>query len=190
MAYNIVLPRGAVRSGGIGPIGFFALFLSMGFAQPLAAQDPFEIRSVMDGVYTDAQAEEGEKTFQAVCSNCHNAANPLSGRNFLVRWTERPMYQIWEYMTTRMPYGAPGSLEAEEYAGVLAYILKLNSYPAGDTPMPHNGFEVANIDFDLRPDLKTNRSSSTGEGAGARKGLLERLGFSETRHAGAARLSR
>jgi hypothetical protein len=50
-----------------------------------------------------------------------------------------------------MPYGNPGSLTPEQYAEALAYILRENAYPSGTTPLPSIGYEVANIDFDLKP---------------------------------------
>ena len=35
-----------------------------------------------------------------------------------------------------MPYGGGGTLQPEQYRAVTAYILKINGYPAGDTPDP------------------------------------------------------
>lgn len=121
------------------------------FSAPLVAQDA-EIRSALDGVYTNEQADEGEKTFSNICSSCHtDEDDPLSGRSFIGTWADRPLYALWEYTTTRMPYRAPGSLSPEEYAAVLAHILRMNGYPASDVPLPHSPFEVADIDLDLHP---------------------------------------
>ena len=120
-------------------------------AAPASAQMG-EIRSTLDGVYTDEQAEVGERVFNTICSNCHNASNPLSGRLFITKWADRSLYRIWEFITTRMPYGAPGSLTQEEYVGVLAFILRLNGYPAGDTPLPQLFYEIGNINLDRYSD--------------------------------------
>jgi hypothetical protein len=35
-----------------------------------------------------------------------------------------------------MPKNEPGSLQADEYVDVTAYLLKLNELPAGTDPMP------------------------------------------------------
>ena len=35
-----------------------------------------------------------------------------------------------------MPEGDPGSLSSEEYAAVVAYLLRLNDYPPGLAPLP------------------------------------------------------
>jgi mono/diheme cytochrome c family protein len=134
---------------------FAAAALAVGLlaatSSPVAAQGAPQVRSVFDGVYTEAQAEAGEVMFVNVCSACHNAENPLAGHSFLAKWSGRPLYAIWDYLTTRMPYGNPGSLTPEQYAETLAYILRENAYPPGTTPLPSVGYEVANIDFDLAP---------------------------------------
>jgi len=133
------------------------------FCSPLTAQDGV-IRSALDGVYTNEQADEGEKTFSNSCSNCHSDKDdPLSGESFIGTWADRPLYALWEYTTTRMPYRTPGSLSPEEYAAVLAYILRMNGYPASETPLPHSPFEVADIDLDLHPEpLGAERRPTTG----------------------------
>jgi mono/diheme cytochrome c family protein len=120
-------------------------------AVPLDGQAPGRVRSTLEGVYTDAQADEGAQIFTRICSKCHDQENPLRGPSFFAKWTERPLYAIWEFLTTSMPYGAPASLAPEEYAAALAYILRLNGYPSGETRLPHVPFEVANIDFDRPP---------------------------------------
>jgi hypothetical protein len=35
-----------------------------------------------------------------------------------------------------MPLDNPGGLAPEEYAAVIAYVLKLNQYPAGSSELP------------------------------------------------------
>ncbi len=46
-----------------------------------------------------------------------------------------------------MPEGDPGSLQPEEYADVLAYLLSLNDYPAGDQPLPPDVAVLSTIHF-------------------------------------------
>ena len=136
-----------------------ALFLSLtlaAFPVPAAAQLP-GARTTMDGVYTDEQADAGAKTYEAICSTCHGTGLPLKGPSFLKKWSDQSLYRLWEYMSTRMPYGAPGTLAGEEYLGMLAWVLRENGYPAGDTPLPDtnaNGiyFEIAPIFLAPRPD--------------------------------------
>jgi mono/diheme cytochrome c family protein len=127
-----------------------ALALCLSTAASLTAQTP-AVRSTNAGVYTTDQADRGAETFRNICAGCHNQDNPISGRSFLNKWTGRPFFAIWTFVTTSMPYGNPASLAPEEYASVLAYILRLNGYPAGEKPIPSEPMEVANIDFDLPP---------------------------------------
>ncbi len=113
----------------------FALLLLAASASPAAAQLP-AMRSTMDGVYTNAQADLGEQTYAAICSTCHAGGAPLKGPSFLAKWSDQSLYRLWEYMSTRMPYTAPGTLSSEQYLGLLAWILRENGYPAGETPLP------------------------------------------------------
>jgi mono/diheme cytochrome c family protein len=110
-----------------------ALFLAAVVAAPLSAQ---ATRTTMDGVYTNEQADLGGKTYEAICSKCHATGAALTGPGFLNKWSDQSLYRLWEYMSSRMPYGAPGTLTPEEYLGMLAWILRQNGYPAGDTPLP------------------------------------------------------
>ena len=110
-----------------------ALLLLAVWAAPAAAQ---ATRTTMDGVYTTEQADLGAKTYEAVCAKCHATGAALTGPGFLNKWSDQSLYRLWEYMSTRMPYGAPGTLTPEEYLGMLAWILRQNGYPAGTTPLP------------------------------------------------------
>lgn len=127
-------------------------------ASPASAQDG-GVRTTMDGVYTVEQAELGAKTYEAICARCHATGASLKGRGFLEKWSNQSLYRLWEYMSTRMPYGAPGSLSTEEYLGMLAWILQQNGYPAGDKPLPDtnlNGifYEIGQINLVPNPDMK------------------------------------
>ena len=127
-------------------------------ASPVAAQLP-ATRSTLDGVYTDAQADAGAETYAKICSNCHATGASLKGPSFLNKWADQSLYRLWEYLSTRMPYGAPGTLSSEQYLGMLAWILRENGYPAGDTPLPDgnvNGifYEIGYINLDRKVEPK------------------------------------
>ena len=91
--------------------------------------------TVLDGVYTNAQAARGEAAYSASCSGCHegqDADGPaLSGKAFLDRWREDTLEPLFTFVKTRMPGNLPGSLEDKAYADILAYILQANHLPAG-----------------------------------------------------------
>src|SRR6476660_5924270 len=91
--------------------------------------------SILDGVYTDAQAMRGEEAYMANCARCHEGecpeGPPLSMMIFTERWREENLSFLFGFMKTRMPAKAEGSLEENVYLDILTYILKKNEYPAG-----------------------------------------------------------
>lgn len=92
-------------------------------------------RSAAAGAYTARQATQGEATFRNVCGNCHGTAE-FSGPTFLKTWSGRPVFALFDQLRYSMPLDNPGGLAREEYAAVIAYVLKLNQYPAGSSELP------------------------------------------------------
>lgn len=96
-----------------------------------------------EGVYSDAQAARGETVYQQYCAACHgpslqgNPAAPLTGPAFGARWEDgkHTLDDLFFIVRSLMPNNAPGSLSKAQYADVVAYILKINGYPAGDTEL-------------------------------------------------------
>jgi hypothetical protein len=43
---------------------------------------------------------------------------------------------MYELISSTMPDGEPGSLDAQEYVDVVAYLLRVNNYPTGETELP------------------------------------------------------
>ena len=91
--------------------------------------------SVADGVFTEAQATRGEATFRRVCSACHDT-NEFSGGRFRLTWVGQSAADLYDTIATLMPEGDPGSLTPAQYAGVVAYLLQVNGYPAGESALP------------------------------------------------------
>jgi quinoprotein glucose dehydrogenase len=91
--------------------------------------------TVLDGVYTHAQAERGEAVYSTTCIGCHegqDADGPeLMGNAFLDRWREDTLQPLFTFIKTSMPGNTPGSLDERAYADVIAFILEANSLPAG-----------------------------------------------------------
>lgn len=103
-----------------------------GFMAPMA--------SAAEGLYSPAQALRGEETYQQFCSACHGArlqgtpAAPLTGEAFRGRWEDgkHTLDDLYYIIRSLMPNNAPGSLSKSQYADVVAFILKVNNYPAGE----------------------------------------------------------
>ena len=98
-------------------------------------------RSAWDGVYTDAQAKRGKESYEYSCAMCHSPnleGDPsrdipaLVGEEFLDEWNTRPVKGLFDVMSKSMPKDAPGSLRAQTYADVLAYLLQSSEFPSGD----------------------------------------------------------
>jgi S-disulfanyl-L-cysteine oxidoreductase SoxD len=95
------------------------------------------------GFFSDAQAARGESVYQQYCAACHgpslqgNPAAPLTGAAFRARWEDgkHTLDDLFFIVRSLMPNNAPGSLSKAQYADVVAYILKVNGYPAGDAEL-------------------------------------------------------
>ena len=117
-------------------LGIF-LILVLASAPAAAAQESRKSTTVWDGVYTAAQAERGKEAYAAQCSSCHSAdlsgqsAPPLKGDAFMENWREDSVNSLFNFIRTRMPARAPGSLSEKAYIEILSYILSVNTFPAG-----------------------------------------------------------
>jgi len=94
--------------------------------------------------YTAEQATAGERVFTTVCATCHGR-NEFVGPIFAMTWMAEPVGSLFEHISTAMPQDRPGSLSAEEYAAVVAYLLRLNGRPAGDRPLPADAELLARV---------------------------------------------
>ncbi|CAN5803739.1 cytochrome c [soil metagenome] len=107
-------------------------------------------RSTLDGVYTAQQATRGETIFRNICGNCH-ATSEFSGSGFQTKWSATPVFTFFEQIRSTMPLDNPGGLSAAEYSAVIAYILKLNAYPAGPRELPAADSALKQIRFEKQP---------------------------------------
>jgi len=113
-------------------------FFLIGLFAAVAAGEQQKERTVLDGVYKEAQALKGEQEFEANCARCHiedPEAPQLTGRSFIDRWREDSLNALFNHMSTRMPPGDPGLLGKPVYVQILAHLLHINDYPPGDTEL-------------------------------------------------------
>jgi mono/diheme cytochrome c family protein len=90
-----------------------------------------------DGVYTEAQAKQGETVYMTHCADCHGQdfggreqAPALAGLGFLDKWNKTALRKLFE-MVEQMPPDEPKVLPTQQYVDVLAYLLSANGFPAG-----------------------------------------------------------
>jgi mono/diheme cytochrome c family protein len=106
-------------------------------------------RTVLTAVYTGDQATRGQQEFQQSCASCHSISE-FSGPIFQRIWAGRAVGELYEFISTMMPDGDPGSLTADEYAGVIAYFLRQNQYPEGEAELPADAAVLRGILFPNR----------------------------------------
>jgi mono/diheme cytochrome c family protein len=92
--------------------------------------------STMGGVYTTAQAARGEEAYFSLCVSCHPAGTMHSEPAFSATWAGRPLSDLYDAIKDKMPKNDPGTLTLAEAAQLVAYLLKMNSIPAGKTDLP------------------------------------------------------
>jgi hypothetical protein len=98
--------------------------------EPQTKTDP-PMRTTLDGVYSAAQAERGQKTYGMTClGGCHNAASH-KGSEFKKNWAGHDVGELFARIADTMPDDNPGALTAKESADVVGYLFKLNGLPAG-----------------------------------------------------------
>lgn len=108
------------------------------------AQSQAPGKTVLEGVYSDAQAARGQALYTAHCSVCHGdalegvSAPELIGNRFIERWREDMLDTIYNFIKERMPLGRAADanpIPASDYLDILTYILKVNGYRAGPSEL-------------------------------------------------------
>ncbi len=94
--------------------------------------------SVWDGVYSEEQAKRGVTVYQESCAACHGVdlrgdsnSPSLIGVSFMFLWEHRSLGELLTKIQTEMPPANPNSLPSENYVDILAYVMQVNSFPAG-----------------------------------------------------------
>lgn len=95
------------------------------------------------GIYTDDQAKRGEAVSNKFCTSCHGpelsggeAGPTLVGLEFLGNWNNLTAGDFYDRVHSTMPADAPGTLTAQQTSDVMAYVFKLNKFPAGTSELP------------------------------------------------------
>lgn len=65
------------------------------------------------------------------------AGPPLSGADFrsYLQFSKITASQLFDFVTSQMPYNKPGSLSKKQYLDALAFIFYTNGYPGGGQPL-------------------------------------------------------
>lgn len=100
--------------------------------------------------FTAAQTGNGAQVYTASCASCHGAqlqggAGPtLAGTPFLKKWTggTHQLSSLHATISQQMPLNKPGSLSAQQYLDVTAFILSKNGYRPGNTALNAAGLKM------------------------------------------------
>jgi mono/diheme cytochrome c family protein len=109
---------------------------------------------IWSGVYTAPQAKRGEAIYADRCASCHapdlsgiDQAPALTGGDFTAEWNDQSVNDLFERVRISMPADKPGSLERQQVADVLAFLLQKNDLPAGQTELPTTAEALKEIRF-------------------------------------------
>ena len=109
-------------------------------------------RSVWEGIYSPEQAARGEAQYVERCAACHGAtlngtgeAPGLAGGEFVSHYDQLTVGDLFDRVRTTMPQNDPGTLSRDQYADVVAFLLKSNGFPAGTTALDRRSEVLATI---------------------------------------------
>ncbi len=100
-------------------------------------------RTTWDGVFTEEQAKRGDALYQEHCVRCHGAslqgngegAGALTGPVFMANWNGVGMGAMLERVRLTMPQDKPGKMTRQEIADLLAFVLRSNKFPPGESEL-------------------------------------------------------
>jgi S-disulfanyl-L-cysteine oxidoreductase SoxD len=130
--------------------GAMAMAATLGWL-PVHAQDGQ--KTTWDGVYTADQAKKGEALYNAQCAKCHGDsamggdAPSLADSGFAGAWDTLDLSQLSDRIRVSMPLDAPGTLTRAESADIVAYLLRQNRFPDGQTALPDSAAGLSMVKY-------------------------------------------
>ncbi len=126
-----------------------------GASPPLTIAGPHaRQRTTWDSVFTDEQATRGQAAYSKTCARCHleslaggDESPPLVGGKFSGNWNGLTLTELHDRVRGSMPTDDPGSYSAQHVTDVIAYVLRVNGFPAGKTELTHEGGALNGIIF-------------------------------------------
>jgi len=134
--------------------GVIAIAVSAGLELAMQTSPP---QTIWDGIYTKAQATRGEQSYKQACGYCHrdnlqgDEGPALVGSRFTYQWRDQSVKDLFVAISTRMPDDAPGSLPAQTYSDIVAFLLNANDAPAGDIELTPDLDALARLRFTEKP---------------------------------------
>ena len=115
-------------------------------------------RSVWDGVFSKEQVTRGQSAYNSQCARCHGEAllggensPPLADKDFLERWSGKPIGSLVELTKKTMPSDGPGKLSRRQVTDIAAFILSANGFPAGKNDLDPDAAAQNEILIEKKP---------------------------------------
>ena len=123
---------------------FWALLPALALSQARAQETALS--------YTDDQARAGAALYGDVCAMCHGGnlddgpfGPVLKGPQFMQKYGGQNAFVLFDMTQSTMPQLDPGSLSSEDYANVVAFILRENDIVPGEAPLPDDAASLTSI---------------------------------------------
>src|SRR5437867_2410556 len=96
------------------------------------AQSQAPGKTVLDGVFSEAQAKRGQAAYAVHCNVCHGdalegvSAPELTGNHFIEHWREDMLDTIYNFIKENMPVGRAADAKRipdNDYLDILTHIL-------------------------------------------------------------------
>ncbi len=115
-----------LESSGYCKVRLFLFLLLLSGA--LRGESP----SLSSGIYSEHQAERGADLYFVHCAHCHL---PSFYTNVDVAWNGMSVLDFYYKVSGSMPADNPRNLSQSEYLNIVAWVLAVNGYPSGNSPM-------------------------------------------------------
>ncbi len=120
--------------------------------------NPAPIVNAIPPTFTAAQAARGKVAYTSTCAVCHGSTmtngaygTPLAGEYFKTKWSHRSAGAFLERARKTMPPASPGSLAADTYADIVAYILEVNGFKAGNAVLQSGDDTLNRMELRVTP---------------------------------------
>ena len=95
------------------------------------------------------EVERGKLLYETFCVSCHPTVT-YTGPAFKVHWQGKPLSDLYDWVSEKMPKNEPGSLTPKQSVEAIAYILRLNKLPAGQAPLTTDWNALNKIKIELK----------------------------------------
>ena len=107
--------------------------------------------ALADG-FTADQAASGKAMFEKNCQQCHRADltgggpfPPITGERFMSRWGDQTARDLFNFISSRMPFDSPGRLTKGDYVNIVAYWLSFHNHAPGSERLTDNADQLGGI---------------------------------------------